>query len=71
MKAYTYSDARRNFSRLLDMARTEEILISRRNGETYSLTLKSVPPSPFDIPGIKTRATTDDILAAVRDSRAG
>jgi len=25
--------------------------------------------SPFDIPGIKTKATTKDILQAIRDSR--
>jgi hypothetical protein len=25
--------------------------------------------SPFDVPGIKTKATTKDILAAVRESR--
>jgi len=25
--------------------------------------------APFDIPGIKTKATTENILAAVKDSR--
>lgn len=29
----------------------------------------NVKSSPFDIPGIKTKATTKDILDAVRDSR--
>lgn len=27
--------------------------------------------SPFDVPGVKTRATTKDILSAVRNSRKG
>jgi len=27
------------------------------------------PRSPFDVPGIKTQATTEDILEAIRESR--
>jgi hypothetical protein len=27
------------------------------------------PQSPFDVPGIKTQATTEDILEAIRESR--
>ena len=30
---------------------------------------KNKTKSPFDIPGIKTKATTQDILDAVRESR--
>jgi len=30
-----------------------------------------LPKSPFDVPGIKTKATTKDILDAVKESRAG
>ena len=29
----------------------------------------TAPKSPFDVPGIKTKATTRDILEAVRESR--
>ena len=39
-------------------------------GESYSLTFKEKPKSPFDIPGITTGATTPDILAAVGESRS-
>jgi hypothetical protein len=35
-----------------------------------SLTLKKISRSPFDFPGITTKATTEDILAAVRESRS-
>lgn len=70
MKAYNYSEARKHLSEVLDIARNEEVLIKRRNGETFSLVLKKSSRSPFDIPGIKTKATTDDILAAVRESRS-
>jgi len=70
MKVYTYSQARQHLSEVLDMARSEEVLIRRRGGDTFSLSYKSKPKSPFDVPGIKTRATTEDILDAVRESRA-
>jgi prevent-host-death family protein len=70
MKAYTYSDARKHFSKVLDVAKTEEVLIKRRSGEIFSLTIKKTSKSPFDLPGIKTKATTKDILKAVRESRS-
>ena len=70
MKAYTYSDARKHFSKVLDVAKTEEVLIKRRSGEIFSLTIKKTSKSPFDLPGIKTKATIKDILEAVRESRS-
>lgn len=70
MKVFTYSEARRRLARVLDMARKEEVLIKRRGGETFSLTRKPSRQSPFDVPGVKTRATTRDILEAIADSRS-
>ena len=70
MKAYNYSEARKRLSEVLDIAKNEEVLIKRRSGETFSLILKKTSRSPFDVPGIKTKATTEDILAAVRESRS-
>jgi len=52
------------------VAKTEEVLIKRRSGEIFSLTIKKTSKSPFDLPGIKTKATTKDILEAVRESRS-
>ena len=70
MKVYTYSEARQKLSKVLDIARSEEVIIKRRGGETFTLVFKKSPKSPFDVPGIKTRATTKDIIDAVRESRA-
>jgi hypothetical protein len=69
MKIYTYSKARRCLSEVLDLARKEEVVIKRRGGDLFSVVCKAAKSSPFDIPGITTRATTSDILAAVRSSR--
>ena len=69
MKVYTYSEARRRFADVLNIARREEVIIKRRGGETFSVIYRESNKSPFDVPGIDTKATTDDILAAVRESR--
>lgn len=69
MKVYTYSEARQRFAEVLNIARKEEVIIKRRGGETFKIIFKKTPKSPFDIPGIDTKATTKDILKAIRDSR--
>jgi len=69
MKVYTYSEARQRLADVLNIARTEEVVIKRRGGETFSIIFRKSTKSPFDIPGIKTKATTKDILEAVRKSR--
>lgn len=70
MKVFTYSEARQNLSQVLFLAQTEEVEIRRKDGTVFSLRSKeSTSDSPFDIPGIKTKATTQNILDAIRDSR--
>ena len=65
MKIFSYSEARRRLAFVLDTARREEEVITRRGGETYSLRAKAPSTSPFDVPGIKTRANTKDTLDAI------
>lgn len=70
MKVFTYSEARQNFSKLLSMAQKEEIEIRRKDGSVFILKSKrSQGGSPFNVPGVKTSATTEDVLNAVRESR--
>jgi len=69
MKVYTYSEARRRLADVLNIARSEEVIIKRRSGETFSVIYRKSNKSPFDVPGIQTKATTNDIIAAVRESR--
>lgn len=69
MKVYTYSEARQRLADVLNIARNEEVVIKRRGGETFSIVFRKSKKSPFDIPGIKTKATTKDIITAVRESR--
>lgn len=69
MKKYTYSQARQRFSQVLDTALKEEVVITRRGGDTFSVTYRTAPKSPFDVPAVKTKATTRNILEAVKESR--
>ena len=71
MKVYTYSEARQKFSTVLDTAKSEDVIIKRRGGETFKIIFTKSPKSPFDVAGVKTKATTKDILDAVKESRAG
>ena len=72
MKVFTYSEARQNLSKLLVIAQNEEIEIRRKDGSIFSLTSKKKKiKSPFDVSGIKTKATTEDLLSAIKDSRRG
>lgn len=69
MKVYTYSEARQRLAELLDQARDEDVVIERRGGERFVLRYSAPAGSPLDIPGVRTRATTTDILTAVCESR--
>jgi len=72
MKVFTYSEARQNLAKILVMAQSEEVDIRRRDGTVFSLKSKQTKvASPFDVPGIKTKASTRDILNAIKDSRMG
>jgi hypothetical protein len=72
MKVFTYSEARQNLAKLLKIAQKEEVEIRRRDGAIFSLmSKKDKNKSPFDVPGIKSKATTQDILDAVKESRLG
>ncbi len=71
MKVFTYSEARQNLARLLTLAQTEEVRIRRKDGSMFTLRAeKTSGRSPFDLPGVRTKATTRDILDAVEKSRA-
>ena len=71
MKVFTYSEARQNLSKLLLLAQNEEVEIRRKDGAVFSLiSKKNEDKSPFDVPGIKTKATMQDILNAVQESRS-
>jgi len=68
---FTYSQARQNLARLLDSARREGcVRIRRKGGQVFSVCpVQQSRRSPLDVKGVKTKATTQDILTAIRESR--
>jgi hypothetical protein len=69
MRVYTYSEARQNLSELLNCAENEEVVIKRRDGKTFTVIAKPISSSPFDVPGINVKASTQDILDAISETR--
>jgi antitoxin (DNA-binding transcriptional repressor) of toxin-antitoxin stability system len=71
MTVFTYSQARQKFSKVLDIARREgSVRIKRKDGQIFSISpVRKLTRSPLSIKGIKTKATTRDIITAVRESR--
>ena len=70
MIVFTYSQARQNFAAVLDRAKKEgKVLIKRKDGSVFALCPETPNNSPLDVEGIKTKATTEDIINAVRESR--
>jgi len=74
MKVYNYSEARQNFSTVLNTALKEDVIISRKDGSKFKIISihdnKKRGKSPLEnIKGIKTNVSMDDILDAIRESR--
>ncbi|HSS76159.1 MAG TPA: prevent-host-death protein [Thermoanaerobaculia bacterium] len=69
MKIYTFTQAREQLATVLEEARQQEVIIRRRNGDQFSIVLRPQSTSPFDVAAVSTRATTQDILDAIRESR--
>ena len=69
MRVYTYSAARQHLSELLNCAENEEVVIKRRDGKTFTVIAKPISSSPFDVPGINVKASTQDILDAISETR--
>jgi hypothetical protein len=71
MRVYKFTEARQKLAEVLDNARLEDVVIERRGGETFVLSFKRPSQSPLDIPAVdRELVTTEDILTAVRTSRA-
>lgn len=69
MLVFTYSEARKKLAEVLDLAKENEVLIKRRNGETFSLSEVRRVYSPLDVPGLSVDVTTNELVAAIREGR--
>ena len=70
MDVYTYSEARQNFSTVLDKAEaTGRVLIRRKDGRTYALVPEPPSGSPLDVPSIQADISTRELVTLVRTQR--
>ena len=70
MQVYTYSEARQKLASVLEKAEVSgKVLIRRKDGRTFSLTPERTEASPLDVPSIKARVTTDELVSLLRKER--
>lgn len=70
MQVYTYSEARQKLSSVLDEAEVSgRVLIRRKDGRTFALVPEQTSKSPLDVPSIKARVTTNELVSIVRKER--
>ncbi len=70
MDVYTYSEARQNFSTVLDKAEaTGRVLIRRKDGRTYALVPERPSGSPLDVPSIQADISTRELVTLVSNQR--
>jgi antitoxin Phd len=70
MQVYTYSEARQKLSFVLEQAEnTGKVLIRRKDGRTYALVPERNAASPLDVPSIKAKITTQEIVDIIREGR--
>ena len=70
MQVYTYSEARQKLASVLKQAEnTGKVLIRRKDGRTFALVPERHASSPLDVPSIKAKITTQEIVYIVREGR--
>ena len=75
MRVYNYSEARQNFTTVLNTALKEDVIVRRKDGRKF----KIVPivdekkgKSPLEgIKGIKANVTTAELVEIIREGREG
>ena len=70
MQVYTYSEARQKLAIVLKQAEnTGKVIIRRKDGRTFALVPEVIATSPLDVPSIKAKVTTKEIVGIVREGR--
>jgi len=70
MQIYTYSEARQKLASVLDTAEaTGSVIIRRRDGRSFTVVPQKTPVSPLDVPSVRARISTGELVALVRKER--
>ena len=76
MRIYNYSEARQNFTSVLNTAQKEEVIITRKDGSRFKIIpidkKNEIGKSPLEgITGVKAKITTEDLVKVIREGREG
>ncbi|MCD6534638.1 MAG: type II toxin-antitoxin system Phd/YefM family antitoxin [Deltaproteobacteria bacterium] len=70
MQVYTYSEARQKLATVLEQAEhSGKVLIRRKDGRTFALIPEKIAFSPLDVPSIKAKITSSEIVDIIREGR--
>jgi len=70
MQTYSYTQANRDFSAIVNDAKENGLaMIQWLDGTLFSLRPETAEKSPFDVPGVKVDITRDEIVSIVREGR--
>ena len=70
MEVYTYSEARKKLTQVLEQAETSgKVLIRRKDGRTFALVPEKNISSPLNVPSIKADISTQEIVELIREGR--
>ena len=70
MRTYTYSEARQKLASVLKQAEhTGKVLIRRKDGKTFALIPEDDISSPLDVPTIKAKISSREIVNIIREGR--
>ncbi|MCF7929860.1 MAG: type II toxin-antitoxin system Phd/YefM family antitoxin [Spirochaetales bacterium] len=70
MQVFTYSEARQKLAMILDQAENKgKVLIRRKDGRTFALVPEKIVSSPLDVPSIRAKITTKEIVDIIREGR--
>lgn len=70
MQVYTYSEARQKLAAVLDKAAsTGRVIIRRRDGRSFAVTPQESKVSPLDVPTVRARISTEELVDLVRKER--
>ncbi len=71
MRVFNYSEARQNFAAVLNMACTEDVIISKKDGQKFKIVpiFSDEDKSPFNIESIDCKVSTQNIIDVIRDGR--
>jgi antitoxin Phd len=70
MQIFTYSEARQKLAFVLEQAEsTGKVLIRRKDGRAFALVPEKNISSPLDVPSIKAKISTKEIVDIIREGR--